>query len=266
MGVFILFIQNIIVFLFLTPLIIIGLFQIASTLSIFKKYNKLIVLLEIVYLMGVFLFLRSQGINAFIFLLAISPFYFFQKTVKSKITFLFFILFLFIGFFKFIPNDFFMVRHAVYDTVLTKELYIPLIEEQLNLNDNNLSKIYSIKPRYKGFYEIILFYDGINDEEYYKQLKENPKNRLINQNDFKNKFLIEYFSDGELIKSEFSFGEKYEIHPNNKWNTIFTLSDFTFPLLFKYTKDIKIKITLLENNLNFPSDLKILIRHKSLKE
>ncbi|AFL68661.1 hypothetical protein [Sulfurospirillum barnesii] len=54
MGVFILFIQNIIIFLFLTPLIIIGLFQITSTLTIFQKYNKLIVLLEIVYLMGAF--------------------------------------------------------------------------------------------------------------------------------------------------------------------------------------------------------------------
>jgi len=117
-----------------------------------------------------------------------------------------------------------------------KDLYDPIVIDHFKFYEKGFSKTYNLSPKY---YDIYVF--GISTE----------KKELTSKYRFSGKIKLEFFSGNKLILEQMAteIDTAWYLHNDLQWYKRIVLSSFEIPLSGKYTKDIKLKATVLEPDL-----------------
>lgn len=125
------------------------------------------------------------------------------------------------------------VRHLIHLIVTPKNLYQPIISDRFLFSERDFTKTYYLEPKYLDIYEIGFFTDQNGIESTYKF-----KGKLKVEFYWKDRFLFD-----SVITSMDSAG--YKQNDMTRYKQI-SLYSFNIPLQNKYTKEISVKLTVLE--------------------
>ncbi len=114
------------------------------------------------------------------------------------------------------------------------DLYTPVVYDDFNFHEEGFTKTYNFKPKYKTDYIIGFAID----------------NGITSKYKFKGDLQISFFKGDEFLFDEVSDHWIRAISMDNtmtKYKKVY-LSVFQFPILGKYSKDIKVKIKVLKGD------------------
>ncbi len=117
-----------------------------------------------------------------------------------------------------------------------KDLYVPIIVDDFRFYEKDFSKTYNLKPKYNDTYVF-----GISTNE--KELDSKYR--------FNGKIKLEFFSGNEPVFEQIVIKMDVAWYLNNdiNWYKKIALSYFEIPLHGKYRKDISVRVTVLEPDL-----------------
>jgi hypothetical protein len=139
----------------------------------------------------------------------------------------------------FLPVPIWM-RHLIHLMAEPKNLYQPIIVDKFLFYEQGVTKVYNLTPNYFDIYEIGFFVDGTGIEATYK---------------FKGKIKAEfYWKDNLLFDRMITSMDQgwYKENDMSHYKQI-SLMKFEIPLLNRYAKDISIKLTVIDPDLQTKS-------------
>lgn len=118
-----------------------------------------------------------------------------------------------------------------------KDLFDPIVLDDYKFYEEGFSKIYKLEPKY---YDIYAF--GISTDQ--KELSSKYR--------FKGRIKLEFFSRDKLIleKTAIEIDAGWFLNNDTDWYKDISLLYFEIPLLGKYKKDISVKVTVLEPDMD----------------
>jgi hypothetical protein len=153
---------------------------------------------------------------------------------KSKIIIIVLILF----FFEFLISGCFSsapigIRHFVNSMISPNDLYKPIVLDRFLFSEKNFSKTYPLNPTHLDIYEIGFVIDHGGIESTYK---------------FRGKLKIEFFWKDKFLFDNIvtSWDSAGYVQGDMTHYKQISLCKFNIPLQEKYTKDISVKLTVLE--------------------
>lgn len=125
------------------------------------------------------------------------------------------------------------IRHFVHLAVSPEGLYKPIIVDKFLFYEKGFTKTYRLKPTYLDIYEIGFSVGGEGITSKYK---------------FREKLKVEFFWKDKFLFEDIITSQKYGVYKEKDMGHFkqIVLYNFDIPLQKKHTKDISIKITVLE--------------------
>lgn len=125
------------------------------------------------------------------------------------------------------------IRHFVNSMIGHEDLYKPIVMDRFLFSEKNFSKTYSLNPTYLDIYEIGFCIDKSGIESTYK---------------FKGKLKVEFFWKDKFLFNGVITSWDSAVYANGDMAHYKQISLYKFdvPLQNKYTKDLNMRLTVLE--------------------
>jgi hypothetical protein len=138
----------------------------------------------------------------------------------------------------YLPKNIRYLRYLAHDINPPKDLYEYIMEDRFNFHEKGFARTYSLKPKYSDLYDV-----GFILEEKF----------LSSKYKFNGKLKIEFLKQDDLLYQKIIDQQGPRIYRYGEWGFDWAkevvLHTFEIPLQGKYKKNIAIRITVLEPDL-----------------
>jgi hypothetical protein len=141
----------------------------------------------------------------------------------------------------YLPKSIRYLRYLVHDINPPQDLYVPIVEDKFSFTERGDTKTYSLKPKYSDLYDLGI---SLNKKVLSSKYKLQGKLKL----EFISNNTVLYEEIVDKFKSSGHYFEDLERYDFD-WYQQITLHTFEIPLQGRYKKDIGIRITVLEPDL-----------------